>query len=341
MKGCEMAFTLCTIGCGSMATHAHGPSCAKYARERPETVLAACCDLNAERAEAFRVRFGFQRSYTDFAAMLEKEKPDAVCLIAPVELTCELACRVLERGFPLMMEKPPGLSLEEIDRMIAASEAGDAPTQAAFNRRTMPLLLRLRRLLEEEVAPGAMQHLRLEFTRVGRDDPDFSTTAIHGIDTARFLVGSDYREIHFHYQPLPHFGEDVANVALEARFQNGVTGHLHFCPMAGEVAERITIQADDQTFHLHLPIWSALDFPGRLRHLRKNACLLDTPCEIAANGGEGFVVNGFYGEVAAFLDAVRAGAPPSPDLKEARQSVAVMERYRLREERFYAGAAAE
>ncbi len=329
-----MAFTLCTIGCGSIATQAHGPSYVKYAAEHPETVLAACCDLNAERAETFRARFGFQRSYTDFAAMLEREKPDAVCLIAPVELTCELACRVLERGFPLMMEKPPGQSVEEIDRMIAAADAADAPTQAAFNRRTMPLILRLRRLLETEVAPGAVRHLRIEFTRVGRSDPDFSTTAIHGIDTARFLAGSDYREIRLRYQPLPHLGKGVANVALDALFQNGVTGHLQFCPTAGETAERITVQADDQTFHLHLPIWGALDYPGRLRHLRKNASLLDTPCEVAVNGGEGFVVNGFYGEVAAFLDAVRAGARPTPDLKESRQSVAVMESYRLREEWF-------
>jgi myo-inositol 2-dehydrogenase/D-chiro-inositol 1-dehydrogenase len=249
-----MAFTFCTIGCGSIATRAHGPAYARYAAEHPDTILAACCDLNAHRAETFRCRFGFQRSYTDIAAMLEAEKPDAVCLIAPVELTCTLACSILEKGFPLLMEKPPGQSVEEMDRMIQTAEAAGAPSQVAFNRRTMPLFVRLRRLLEEEVAPGAIQHVRLEFTRTGRDDPDFSTTAIHGIDTARFLVGSDYREIRFHYQPLAHFGEGVANVFLEALFQNGVTGHLHFCPMAGEIAERITVQADEQTFHLHLPI---------------------------------------------------------------------------------------
>jgi predicted dehydrogenase len=326
-----MTFSLCTIGCGSMASHAHGPAYAKYAAEHPDTNLAACCDLNAERAEMFRARFGYQRCYTDIAAMLKEETPDAVCLIAPIALTCELACPILEKGIPVLMEKPPGQSVAEIDRMIAAAEVGNAPSQVAFNRRTIPLLVRLKRLLEE-VAPGAIQHLRLEFTRTGRADPDFSTTAIHGIDTARFLVGSDYQEIRFHYQPLPQFGEGVANVFLEALFQNGVTGHLHFCPMAGEIAERITLQADDQTFHLHLPIWNALDFPGRLRHLRQNACLLDTPCEIAANGGEGFEINGFYGENAAFLDAIRAGKPPAPDLKQARQSVEVMERYRLREE---------
>jgi predicted dehydrogenase len=58
------------------------------------------------------------------------------------------------------------------------------------------------------------------------------------------------------------------------------------------------------------------------------------PCEIASKGGEGYVVNGFYAEVAAFLDAVRNGKRPSPDLKEAPQSVEVMECYRQRTEWF-------
>jgi predicted dehydrogenase len=38
-----------------------------------------------------------------------------------------------------------------------------------------------------------------------------------------------------------------------------------------------------------------------------------------------FVHGGFYGEYVAFLEALREGRPPSPSLKEARQSVAVAE----------------
>src|ERR1051326_2058162 len=104
----NMSFTICTIGCGGMSTRAHGPSYARYAATHPETTLAACCDLDAGRAETFRARFGFERCYTDIVTMLETEQPDVVCLVAPVELTCDLACLILERGLPLLMEKPPG-----------------------------------------------------------------------------------------------------------------------------------------------------------------------------------------------------------------------------------------
>jgi myo-inositol 2-dehydrogenase / D-chiro-inositol 1-dehydrogenase len=70
--------------------------------------------------------------------MLDTERPDAVSLVAPVERTCELACLILECGFPLLVEKPPGRTVAEVDRMIAA--AGGVAHQVAFNRRFAPLL---------------------------------------------------------------------------------------------------------------------------------------------------------------------------------------------------------
>src|SRR5690242_16205539 len=100
------AFRIATVGCGGMATTGHGPAYARYAATRAGTVLVACCDLDPERAETFRARFGFARAYTDLDVMLDRERPGAVALVAPVDRTCDLACRILERGIPLLTEKP-------------------------------------------------------------------------------------------------------------------------------------------------------------------------------------------------------------------------------------------
>ena len=43
-------------------------------------------------------------------------------------------------------------------------------------------------------------------TRVDRRDPDFSVTAIHGIDAVRFLARSDYAHVRFRYQEHPTSG---------------------------------------------------------------------------------------------------------------------------------------
>lgn len=321
-----MSFRICTIGCGGMATLGHGPSYARYAAEHPDTELAACCDLDPEKAAAFRERFGFAHSDTDFDAMLDREKPDAICLVAPVEMTCELACRILARGIPLLLEKPPGTTVAECDRMIEAAERSGAATQVAFNRRYMPLIA----LLQQRLAGKTLQHLHCEFTRVGRPDADFSLTAIHGIDAIRFLAGGDYRRIRFLYQELPAFGPTVANMHLLAEMESGATATLSFCPVAGETAERITGQAEGDSFHLRLPVWGSPDIPGRLIHRRKNELLLDVPCPAASLEGEMSAANGFYAENAAFFDAVRGGLRLEGDLRNARQSLEVAQCLRER-----------
>ena len=324
-----MSFKVCTIGCGGMATTGHGPSYARYAATHPDTELAACCDLDEEKAGRFRDRFGFARSYTDMERMLVVEKPDAVCLIAPVHLTCPLSCQLLEQGYPLLMEKPPGMTADEVDRMIAAAARSGAPNQVAFNRRYMPLVRALKARLAE-LSPGSVQYLRYDFSRISRSDADFSTTAIHGIDTARFLAGAEYAEIRFRYQQMPRFGPAVANLLLECTFANGVAGQLDFCPMGGVVTERATLHANDHTFFADLPIWGGLDMPGRVRHLHKGALLQDLSGDDLPDGTEGFVANGFYGENESFFDDIRHGRRPAGDLRSGRQSVEIMQCLRER-----------
>ena len=82
-----MPFKICTIGCGDLSMRYHGPAFRVYAESHPQVELTACCDIDTARVQAFREKFGFQKAYTDLHEMLDKEKPDAVCLMAPVALT--------------------------------------------------------------------------------------------------------------------------------------------------------------------------------------------------------------------------------------------------------------
>ena len=117
-----MAFKICTVGCGGMANGGHGPSFQKYAAEREDTVLAGCCDVDGAKAEAYREKFGFERAYTDMETMLKAEQPDAVSLVVPVSLTERLSIQVMEMGFPVILEKPPGMNREQTLRMMEAAD---------------------------------------------------------------------------------------------------------------------------------------------------------------------------------------------------------------------------
>ncbi len=330
----------CTIGCGEHALSSHGPAQARYAADHPGTALAGCCDVDRDRAERHRRRFGFARAYTDALAMIEAEKPDAAALVVPEAVTARLGTQLLERGIPLLIEKPPGRTVEEADALIAAAASGargDAvPHQVAFNRRFVPLVQEARRRLAAIGPPSAIEHVHYEMTRIDRRDPDFSTTAIHGLDAVRFLAAADYAEARFRYHPRPSLGPTVANIFVDAVMSSGATAHLAFCPATGAVLERATVHAGSHTLLLRIPMWSGFDSPGRLQHLESGRVRADVAGDEGERGAEGFVLGGFHGEYEAFLGDLAAGRAPSPSLRDSRQSVQIAECVRRRDEEFQA-----
>jgi len=325
---------LCMIGCGQHAWSSHGPAQARYAAQHPEVRLAACSDVEPGKAERYAERFGFGRAYTDALVMLEAEKPDAVALVVPEAVTTDLAAAVLERGLPVLIEKPPGRTIEEVDRLIAAAErigrGGAVPHQVALNRRYVPLVREVRRRLAVLGDATRIEHLHYEMTRVDRRDPDFSVTAIHGIDAVRYLAASDFADVRFRYQEHPHLGPGVANIFMDAVMASGCTAHLAFCPTAGVVVERATVHASGHTFFLRVPMWDAFDSPGRLEHVENGRPVADLTGDSVSDGPASWERGGFFAEYAAFLGDLAAGRTPTPSLREARQSVAVAEAMRQR-----------
>lgn len=322
-----MSFRISTIGCGQLANSHHGPAQGLYASQHPAVSLAACCDVDPGKARAFAQKFGFQHAYTDFLKMLETEKPDAVCLFVPPPSICELSCVILELGYPLLLEKPPGMNVAELDRMIAAAEKTSTPNQVAFNRRYTPLVQQLKQIIAHQ---NPIYNLRYDFCRIGRTDQDFSTTTIHGIDTVRFLADSDFANILINYQSLEISGEQAANIFIQGTFQSGATTQVNFTPVSGAVLERATLHAHDQVTFLQLPIWNGFDAPGRIVQVQAGRVVAELTGPQVSGSAEDFVLNGFYAENTAFFDDIQAGNAPVGDLRSARQSVQIAEAIRSR-----------
>jgi predicted dehydrogenase len=301
----------------------------------------ACADTDAARAARYAARFGFARSYGAVTEMLEAEKPDAVVLVVPETVTPGLAPGILDLGFPMLMEKPPGRTGAEVDCLIAAADRGGrggqpVPHQVAFNRRFAPLVRAMRRRLSALPQASPLQHLHYEMTRVDRRDPDFSVTAIHGIDAVRYLAQSDYAEVRFRYQEQPALGAGVANIFMDAVMASGATAHLAFCPNAGVVVERAKAHAGGHSLFLQVPMWNAFDSPGRLQHLDRGVCIADLRGDAVSDGPAAWELGGFYAEYEAFLGDLTAGRTPGPSLRAARQSVVVAEHIRERRSEYRA-----
>lgn len=318
----------CTIGCGGHASHSHGPSQKLYAQRHPEVELSACCDLNPQLAETYRAAFGFQRSYTNLEEMLAKENPDAVALVVPAAATSDLAVPLLERGMALHLEKPPGLTLNEYRRLLAAAQKGGSLNQVAFNRRYAPALVRARQWLDRDIPAGEVLHIRYDLVRYSRNESDFSITAIHGIDAVQYLARSPYREIRLTYRELPQSGTGVAAFSMEGVCMNGTEVSLTFQPMSGLLEETAAIHAIDQSIHVNL-LGTQATFDGETSHWCGGAL----KSRVMVMNPELVERNGIYYETEAFLNAVQGIGTVSPQLQDCRQQVILMEAIRTRKSR--------
>jgi myo-inositol 2-dehydrogenase/D-chiro-inositol 1-dehydrogenase len=323
-----MTFKIAVIGCGWVSMDCHGPAYTRYAGTHPGVELIACCDLDAQRAAAFGERFGFLHAYTHYAEMLQDEKPDAVCLNVPPKAVCSMGCAILEQGYPLLCEKPPGISVVEVDRLLAAARQSGAIHQVAFNRRFMPLVAECKKYITGQ----SVQALEIVMARYRRLEADFTTTAVHAVDMARFLLDSDYGEVRFRYPTHEVSGQPVTSYMLDGEMVCGTAVRLGIYPDSGMNVERVTVYCTGQAFELACS--NGLDAPGWLRRYQENRLVEEISGAQLAGSSESYILNGFYSEDEAFFDAVQAGCQPRDNLASARQSAAIMQAMRERQKQY-------
>jgi myo-inositol 2-dehydrogenase / D-chiro-inositol 1-dehydrogenase len=325
-----MTFKIAVIGCGWVSTACHGPVYQRYAAAHPDVELAACCDVDLSKAEQFAAQFGFARAYTDFRQMLASEHPTLICLNVPERLLAQMGCQVMQLGYPLLSEKPPGLTVVEIDRLIDVARATGVIHQVAFNRRHTPLIVELKRLL----AGHSIHHIDHQFYRVGRTNYDFSATAVHAIDSLRFLAG-DFAHIRFHYQEFPGLSQSasVTNFLLDCEMASGATATLSISPLAGLNVERTIIHAINHTFCLSLNLGP--DAPGSLQHYEKGQFIENLNAAEFSASTDDTLLNGFDAQASSFFESVRANHQPIDTFTSCRQSVAIMQAMRERKAEYH------
>ncbi|MBI1926676.1 Gfo/Idh/MocA family oxidoreductase [Candidatus Poribacteria bacterium] len=82
--------------------------------------LVAAADLDSAKLDDFKRRWGVQALYTDYREMVEKERPDLVCVTTRPEPRAEITTTLAEMGIKaIFATKPMCRSLSEADAMIA------------------------------------------------------------------------------------------------------------------------------------------------------------------------------------------------------------------------------
>ena len=149
---------LALIGCGRIAErHAALLTQAQI----PGARLAAVCDTQRDRAEAFGQRFHVP-FYTDSLEMIRKEAIDVLCILTPSGLHAEQVIQLAPHKKHFIVEKPMALTLESADAMIrACDQNGVRLFVVKQNRFNVPV-----QKLKQAVDAGQLGKLTLGTVRV-------------------------------------------------------------------------------------------------------------------------------------------------------------------------------
>ena len=102
----------------------------------PEAKLVAACDLRDEFCAPIE-KMG-AKFYTDYRRLLDAEKLDGVVVAVPNHLHAPITIECLERGLPVLVEKPVAGTLEDADKMIAAVDRRACPCWSAITAGSRP-----------------------------------------------------------------------------------------------------------------------------------------------------------------------------------------------------------
>lgn len=230
---------------------------------RPQLIV--CADSVAERAQQAQDRFGFEKSVTDWRAVIDDPAVAAVSVTAPNALHLEINQAAAGAGKHIMCEKPVGrFPSETIASYEAVKDTGLA-TAVGYNYRWAPMVQYAQQLIADGEL-GTLTHYHGRFLNGYAADPlgflswrfegeqglgTLGDLMSHVIDMAHFLVGHMHRVVGSSHtfiteRPIQTPGTgthyDVATgqeeqgavtnedyVSALVRFQNGVQGMIEAC----------------------------------------------------------------------------------------------------------------
>ncbi len=303
-----------TIGAGAMANSVHYPSLCSFDDVR----IAAICDLDPQRLTATADKYGIEGRYSDYRAMIEKTSPDAVYAIGQPHMLYDVWLWVLERGLNLYIEKPPGITMHQARTLAEAAAAHGCVTQVGFQRRTCPIVVKLR---EECLRRGPIVHAVCTFYKcniapfTGARD-HMMDDGVHAIDTLRWMCGGRVRGVHSVTRRV--LVPDINFITAFLEFDNGATGVM----MNSWTSGRRTFRVE-----MHAPgICAEVEHEGK-GHLYADGDTAGTQYDSrqVAGSEELFVYGGFQAKHREFVDCVRAGRQPGSCFADALLTMEVAE----------------
>jgi predicted dehydrogenase len=308
--------------------------CGLIGRKRADALgdarLIACADIEIDRARAL-ASHASSVSTTDWREVINRDDVDVVIVSTINSLLAEISAAALNAGKHVLVEKPAGRNVAELDSVIAAQKRSGKLAHVGFNHRYHPALLKAKELFDQG-ALGEMMFVRGRYGHGGRigyekewrADPKLAgggeliDQGVHLIDLARMFLGDfetvdGFAATYFWDMPVDD------NAFLLLRTRDAKTASLHVSCTEWKNLFSLEIYGRNAKLHVEgLGGSYGLERLAFYRMLPEMGPPETTIWEFP-RADESWRI-----ETAEFLDDIRKNRKPSATLEDARAALSVV-----------------
>lgn len=325
------------IGAGRFAGNVFVPSLKQSERSSLVAVMAR----DKAKAEAFAKKHGAVRFYDSALELCRDKEIDLVYISSTTYLHCEHTLLAAQHGKHVFCEKPMAPSLEECDRMIAASKDNGVTLMIGHNMRFHRVHQRVKEMISQDRI-GRVGVARAEImTSFRKNQGDLFTPdqfrlnravggggvlfdmGIHAIDALRFILDDEVEEITAFSQNLSIQcnGEDTVSAVL--KFKKGTYGAITTSGALPYARNSVEVYGDKGAITTEGSVWITVR-SGDIRLLAGDTWETES---VEKN-------NCYSAEIDHFIECVEGKRAPHVDGEEGKRNIRViLAAYRSMDER--------
>jgi predicted dehydrogenase len=182
---------------------------AKFFKPPVKPVMHTVFGQAAEKPELFAAQWGWQRSSTDWKALVRSKEIDLVDIATPNYMHAPVALAAIKAGKNVSCEKPIAGTLKAACDMVAAARKARAKNFVWYNYRRVPAVALAHRLVKQGRL-GKIRHVRAKYLQdwagpdiplAWRFDKKLAGSGAHGdlnahiVDLTRFVTGEEITDI--------------------------------------------------------------------------------------------------------------------------------------------------
>ncbi|MDH0749760.1 inositol 2-dehydrogenase [Pseudomonas sp. GD03842] len=225
---------IAVLGAGRIAT-IHAANVASHSDVR----LSVIADPWREGVDRLAAKLGCAAAY-DCAQAITREDVDAIVIGTPTDTHIDLMLQAVERGLPVLCEKPIDLDFAKAAEAVDTLERLNGKVMLGFNRRFDPDTLRIRKAIAEGEIGDVRQVVitsrdpglaPMEYLK--HSGGIFRDMTIHDFDTARTLLGEEPTQVMAIasrlVEPALEGIDDYDSVMVLLRTASGKQCHINCC----------------------------------------------------------------------------------------------------------------